>query len=470
MLKQTSALSLIVVAGLTAGAAAQVSFYRVGSADLSPLCDPLAPANFVGSAPTAIAFDGTNLYVGGANASATASPVQIVRVNDVLGAPTFTPFPETIGETTAAGDGYQGFDLEPATGRLLATRSGTRVEGVLEGAISLLAFDETGALASLQGSNSTNGDFGARSGPAWDYGAMGAGYDYLPFIDPPFGQLGDGVVEGPVPGTLVWANREFLGLFEGLPTEPPNDYSDYILNTNIGSAYFDNAGLLVGIVQTSADTTWRDVDVHPTMGTIVARANNQLIVSARNPDNTAIAVPLAERITPPNGVQSAVPGQNCQILTGLAGGDVVIWNDRWSADAGKPFNVVQRVTLLSDKSDVPVTWLDGDGSPLTFGAGADIADGNGQYAYSWDEASQTLAICDSASRIVTFFTTQAPPNPCVCEFDAAQGVNVFDLLAYLDAWFVSGPTADIDGTAGVNVFDLLFYLDCWFPASAGAPC
>ena len=30
--------------------------------------------------------------------------------------------------------------------------------------------------------------------------------------------------------------------------------------------------------------------------------------------------------------------------------------------------------------------------------------------------------------------------------------------------------ADIDGTPGVNVFDLLYFLDCWFPASAGTPC
>jgi hypothetical protein len=64
-----------------------------------------------------------------------------------------------------------------------------------------------------------------------------------------------------------------------------------------------------------------------------------------------------------------------------------------------------------------------------------------------------------------------PPAPvCPCEFDDAPGVNVFDLLAYLDLWFITDVAADIDGAPGVDVFDLLFYLDCWFPASAGAPC
>jgi 6-phosphogluconolactonase (cycloisomerase 2 family) len=60
---------------------------------------------------------------------------------------------------------------------------------------------------------------------------------------------------------------------------------------------------------------------------------------------------------------------------------------------------------------------------------------------------------------------------CLCEFDSdAAQVDVFDLLAYLDLWFVSAPAADVDGTAGVDVFDLLAFLDCWFPASSGTPC
>jgi hypothetical protein len=59
---------------------------------------------------------------------------------------------------------------------------------------------------------------------------------------------------------------------------------------------------------------------------------------------------------------------------------------------------------------------------------------------------------------------------CACEFDGVAGVDVFDLLSYLDLWFANAAGADIDGVAGVDVFDLLFFLDCWFPASAGAPC
>jgi lysophospholipase L1-like esterase len=62
------------------------------------------------------------------------------------------------------------------------------------------------------------------------------------------------------------------------------------------------------------------------------------------------------------------------------------------------------------------------------------------------------------------------PASCLCELTGDETVDVFDLLAYLNGWFMGAAAADIDGQAGVDVFDLLAYLDCWFVASAGAPC
>lgn len=63
-----------------------------------------------------------------------------------------------------------------------------------------------------------------------------------------------------------------------------------------------------------------------------------------------------------------------------------------------------------------------------------------------------------------------PPGACLADWDASGGVNVFDLLTFLDGWFASDAGADIDGTAGVDVFDLLAFLDAWFPASAAGEC
>lgn len=70
-------------------------------------------------------------------------------------------------------------------------------------------------------------------------------------------------------------------------------------------------------------------------------------------------------------------------------------------------------------------------------------------------------------------TIVASSASCPCEADGNDAqVDVFDLLAYLDLWFVADPGAERtgDAPASVDVFDLLTFLDCWFPASAGSPC
>lgn len=65
------------------------------------------------------------------------------------------------------------------------------------------------------------------------------------------------------------------------------------------------------------------------------------------------------------------------------------------------------------------------------------------------------------------------PNPalceCPCEVDGAPGIDVFDLLGYLDLWFVADAAAERtgDAPANIDVFDLLMYLDCWFAPAAG---
>lgn len=86
----------------------------------------------------------------------------------------------------------------------------------------------------------------------------------------------------------------------------------------------------------------------------------------------------------------------------------------------------------------------------------------------------TEALCTAASGTWLGMGTdcQDCDGPvCVCEFDGdVAQIDVFDLLAYLDGWFVQAAAADIDGVSGVDVFDLLAFLDCWFPGSAGEPC
>lgn len=67
-------------------------------------------------------------------------------------------------------------------------------------------------------------------------------------------------------------------------------------------------------------------------------------------------------------------------------------------------------------------------------------------------------------------TAPLPTGGCVCDFDCAPGIDVFDLLAYLDEWFAGSAAAEMtaDAPPSVDVFDLLAFLDCWFAGSAGA--
>ncbi len=64
---------------------------------------------------------------------------------------------------------------------------------------------------------------------------------------------------------------------------------------------------------------------------------------------------------------------------------------------------------------------------------------------------------------VTFSMELLPPA-CAADLDGTGGVDVFDLLAYLDLWFAADVAAERTGDdpAVIDVFDLLVYLDAWF--------
>lgn len=55
-------------------------------------------------------------------------------------------------------------------------------------------------------------------------------------------------------------------------------------------------------------------------------------------------------------------------------------------------------------------------------------------------------------------------SDCAADLTGDGGVDVFDLLAYLDLWFVGDAAAELTGDdpAAIDVFDLLMYLDSWF--------
>ncbi len=139
-------------------------------------------------------------------------------------------------------------------------------------------------------------------------------------------------------------------------------------------------------------TFWRDIDFDDQNGDIYARRSNLLLRSTRTGDNT-----IQFTSFPFNPATADFIALQTLEVCNAAGGTFVIFNDRSTSQAGQAFaSIVQAV----DPSGAAV--------PLNFGAFAPPA-GNGAYDFSYDAASNTLAILDFANRDVHIFDVGLPP-------------------------------------------------------------
>ncbi|MBY0313395.1 MAG: hypothetical protein K2W85_15115 [Phycisphaerales bacterium] len=52
--------------------------------------------------------------------------------------------------------------------------------------------------------------------------------------------------------------------------------------------------------------------------------------------------------------------------------------------------------------------------------------------------------------------------PCQADFNGLDGVDLFDLFDYLNAWFSSSPAANMDTFSSISTTDLFIFLNLWF--------
>ncbi len=111
-----------------------------------------------------------------------------------------------------------------------------------------------------------------------------------------------------------------------------------------------------------------------------------------------------------------------------------------------------------------------------------------RYWYQWDPdlSQDDVAMIESStlSNVIRRNTDIASlqsnvffVSNCPCEMDGTpDGVNVLDLLVYLDLWLSQtggdapegpGTGADFSGDGAVTVIDLLEFIDCWLTAQTG---
>lgn len=418
------------------------TFELVQTEDISILSS-LDNSFFIGNNPSSIAFDGTDLYVGGfANFSDPIPGVQIVQIQDFLLGAGGRGFAVVEGSFAASPSpvvlfrGYTGMDWDDERGLVATVDYGN---SGLSNQVRVFNYKPSTAGGFLRSLNlkAQSIDLRGIAGPSWDRGFNGEG----------FGANGDIVaaVLDPFTGPAEEKNGPFGHI---LPAEP--GLSDPIpdLDSIFSVAYFPPTGPSLILPDTS--TLWRDLDVDPNTGDMAARAANILIIGDRASDGQ-----ISGRVAVGDDNAPGVSGQNVAILHGLEGGDLVVYNDRSFTAGGQPFSDVVK---LADKSGNPV------GLNIVDAQGADVSlpPGVGYYDFAWDEATQTLLISDFSARSV-YVLRPAGDATCPCDSPANVNcddtLNFFDVLAYTQQFNAGDPAADLAAPIGtLNFFDFLEFI------------
>lgn len=448
---------------------------------------------FVGNIPTAVGLVGNKVFVGGLVTNSCTNfpagfPVNIVQIDDwTAPALAYRNFPVTLANEPAPSftttlnnnaNGFTGMSFAPGFGLLVAYDNGAQDS---PGAIR--RYDVTTQLTPIllnaasyntvtNPINTTAWRHG--SGPAWDFGPAGLGYD----------QNGDTVIDGPAASFLSFTGGSASVRYPGFSNRQagPIGLKFNDLSRASGFLYDCDTGQ-PGPVQTphfignDADsqaldgTFYRDLDADPRptgQGLMVARANNDLVMITRDANNARSFFNVVKAATPAPFVNH----QNASILWGMPGGDLVVYNDRPVSTSGQAFsNVVKFLTTTG--APASVNLLDASGAALPVGT---FIDGIGLYDFFWDGANQRLAVLDGSARAVYIFETAPDVPACPADLDndgvfpggtPDGGVDINDLLYFLSAFEAGSVEVDLDndgdpavGTpdGGTDINDLLFFL------------
>jgi hypothetical protein len=380
---------------LTASRAeAQIGLYELARFNLDSTSGT-ANAQFIGSNPIAVGWNGSKLYVAGFNGSGGTTNTSIVEITNA-----------------AAGIAAGGF-VTPSYSGTFGTISSPTTRGYtglsMKGNQLAASFDA--------GSNSPNGIqmFNASTNTqSWNLSASGTTTANIgttrgmagPDFDP--GYLG---VSGSGSG-LAWTTqgqgRRFLN------------------SESTGAAiYTTTAGVPAGAAQgmiinpdtavIPATTTWRDMAFDPATGNLYLRNQHGVLATNRTGANTDVN-PLnstagqsgyiylnsgtgaaSNNVGVTIGYMNSITTGSMNAFANGYSGDLLVFNDRSSTLNGQSWTNVIKFTTVSGSSITP-TW--------TFLSAPST--GNGAYDYEWDSASQTLAVVDYANRNVSIFSTAVP--------------------------------------------------------------
>lgn len=339
--------------GLVA-AAAPANLYLHNTLDLSnsnfftnPLFNNESP---YGTNPSAIATDGSSLFLAGFNGGTSVNQVAgVVKILDPWGTPSAVQVTSIAG--TPGARGFSGLTYDPAVNAVYS------------------AYDN--GAASPNGLAGWDATSGAQLWAKNVRGGSGVG------VDPGFGGEGNGAA-----WTTFGSGRRALQ------------------NGATGAdIYTTSDGMIISLG--GVGTFWRDMDFAPN-GDIWLRSGNKVLSAPRTGANAVgDRVLVADETT-----ADFVNGQNIGYLAGMPGGDLVIYNARPNAGLGQLWSDVVKL-INPDGTPAAAQLLDGLGDALGLG----FANGNGYYDFAWDAENETLLVLDFTNRQVYQFKTIPVPEP-----------------------------------------------------------
>jgi hypothetical protein len=451
-----SMLALLAAAGLAAPAVAQPSLYLIKVSNLDPYANATNPF-YVGSNPRGgvlvrqtFNVDGVDqniesLFITGFNNTGATVTTNVVKIEDVLEqyGPRASLIVPNSTEAIPAFRGYTGMDYRKPAGN--ADVDGGLVvnwENVGSfGPTQARIFDVDSQHNPILLTSSPNGtSFRGTAGSGWDMG---------------FG--GQGFTVGANAGRPVVAILDFTSDTKGPFGANPNT-----LDGSVGTEIYNSVGgggILPGPVLNTADpfgftvggTIWRDIDIHPDTGMVVARSFNDVVIANRNADNTAQIVKV---IDGPSDLPANNPGfqvaQECAIMHGFYGGDLIAWNSRVNSNAGQPLGASLRfadpsgnpvtVQLLDPDTDLPTTELP--------------ADGNGMLGIFWDRGM--LVVVDGSSGVAkaAYIFKQ-----CLADVNSDGIVDLADFFDFFNGFDLTTAPADINLDGSIDLIDFFLFLN-----------
>ena len=283
---------------LAAPVHAQIELRELATLDLSSTSSTTA-AEFIGSNPSAVAWDGTDLFLAGMNGAPMNQDVGIVKVSDALGAATFgTSFGRI---STPNLRGYSGLDIDAAGLAAAYDNGGNDPLGT--------AVYDTGG--NLVWSLTNRGSCGIGFDPGFPGGNPAAGQGVA------FTNFGSGRrrLHDSATGLEIWGSGNGM------------------------------------VILTPEGTFWRDMDFDPDTGDVYLREGNNLIRWERSGDNSLSTFQLLYDAMPDSDF---VNGQNVAYLDTSAA-DYVIWNERNNSGPMQDFFASVRVVRPTGQT-VNVNW------------------------------------------------------------------------------------------------------------------